>query len=209
MELNSDEIRQMDRVPRLKLMNAISGVKPANLIGTKGKNGQENLAIFSSVVHLGSDPAMLGFILRPTGEVPRHTYENLLHTGIYTINHVHSGISANAHYTSAKFTDGESEFEKCGLNVHYIEGFDAPFVAESKVKIGLRYESEYILPNHTRLVVGTVEHLILPEHAFDDRGELDLEMLDSLGTGGLNRYYQLRQKDWFPYARVSELPSNL
>lgn len=209
MKLNIRELQQMDRVKRLKLINAVSGVKPANLIGTKCKNGKENLAIFSSVVHLGSDPAMLGFILRPTGEVPRHTYENLLENGCYTINHVHSGISANAHYTSAKFTDGESEFERCGLTPEYLDGFNAPFVAESRVKIGMEYESEYVLPNLTRLVVGRITHLILPENAFDDRDELDLEMLDSLGTGGLNRYYQLKQKDWFPYARVSELPSGL
>lgn len=209
MKLNIRELQQMDRVKRLKLINAVSGVKPANLIGTKSKNGKENLAIFSSVVHLGSDPPMLGFILRPTGEVPRHTYENLLENGCYTINHVHSGITANAHYTSAKFTDGESEFERCGLTPEYLDGFNAPFVAESRVKIGMEYESEYVLPNLTRLVVGRITHLILPENAFDDRDELDLEMLDSLGTGGLNRYYQLKQKDWFPYARVSELPSGL
>ena len=64
----------MQKVERLNLINSLSGVKPANLIGTKDQNGNENLAIFSSVVHLGSNPALLGFILRPQGEVRRHTH---------------------------------------------------------------------------------------------------------------------------------------
>ena len=59
------DILAMERLPRLKLINSITGYKPGNLIATINGQGQTNLAIFSSVVHIGSDPALLGFFMRP------------------------------------------------------------------------------------------------------------------------------------------------
>ena len=88
MKLSRQDIQDLERRKRLNIINSVTGIKPANLIGTVSDSGQENLAIFSSVVHLGSDPAVLGFITRPTGEVHRHTYENLKENGFYTINQV-------------------------------------------------------------------------------------------------------------------------
>tara|TARA_R110000868_G_scaffold258903_2_gene516567 strand:+ start:1069 stop:1371 length:303 start_codon:yes stop_codon:yes gene_type:complete len=89
MNLTKDDIKKLNRIDRIKIINSVSGIKPANLIATISNDGQPNVAIFSSVVHLGSDPALLGFILRPTGEVPRNTFENILENHSYTINHIH------------------------------------------------------------------------------------------------------------------------
>ena len=69
-------ILQMERSFRVNRLNSVSGYKPANLIGTLESDGVENLAIFSSVVHLGSDPALLGFIQRTIGE-QSHTYKKI------------------------------------------------------------------------------------------------------------------------------------
>src|SRR6056300_330337 len=115
MHLSKSDILSMSKVERLNLINSLSGIKPANLVGTIDKIGRENLAIFSSVVHLGSNPALFGFILRPQGEVRRHTHENILTTGIYTINFVSTTFTQQAHYTSAKFDSTTSEFQKSNL----------------------------------------------------------------------------------------------
>ena len=88
MHLTKNQIKQTSRIKRLNLINSITGIKPANLIGTVSENGHSNLAIFSSIVHLGSNPALLGFILRPQHEVRRDTYDNILQTKYYTINHI-------------------------------------------------------------------------------------------------------------------------
>ena len=53
------DIFNLDKVKRLKLINSITGVKPANLIGTRSSDGITNLAIFSSIVHLGSNPPLI------------------------------------------------------------------------------------------------------------------------------------------------------
>ncbi|WP_367997822.1 hypothetical protein [Tenacibaculum soleae] len=76
MHLSRAAIDEMGHLYKINLMNSISGYKPANLIATKSEDGVTNLAVFSSVVHYGSSPAILGFVLRPT-TVARNTYDNI------------------------------------------------------------------------------------------------------------------------------------
>ena len=63
--IDSKQISEFSKVYRLNLINSITGYKPANLIGSKSTKGKTNLAIFSSVVHLGSKPPLIGIITRP------------------------------------------------------------------------------------------------------------------------------------------------
>ncbi|MEN8927600.1 MAG: flavin reductase family protein [Flavobacteriales bacterium] len=207
MHLNKKDLRDIGNVKRLNIINSITGIKPANLIGTVSKEKVPNVAIFSSVVHLGSNPALLGLIVRPTGEVPRNTYENILENGYYTINHVSEGFIKNAHYTSAKFNKEVSEFDACNLTEEYNFDFKAPFVKESSIKIGLKHvESIPIERNGTILVIGEVEHVIIPDEALSSKGYVDLAEANVAGISGLNSYYKLEKITSFPYARVSEIP---
>ncbi len=80
-----EDLENMSKIYRLNLINSVTGYKSAHLVGTTSAKGIDNVAIFSSVIHLGSNPALLGFILRPT-TVPRHTYSNMKATGVFTLN---------------------------------------------------------------------------------------------------------------------------
>ncbi len=207
MHLKLQQINGLERRKRANLINSISGYKSANVIGTISDSGVTNLAIFSSVVHIGANPPLLGFILRPIDEVPRHTYENIKQNGVYTINHVHESFVERAHFTSAKFERDESEFEKCGLNTEFIEGFAAPFVKESEVKIGLRLAEEIPIElNNTILIIGEIEHIILPENALLENGNVDLNAVNDVAISGLDTYHKVEKINTFPYARVSNLP---
>ncbi len=207
MRINHDELAGLDRIYRLNIINSVSGIKPANLIATRSPDGISNVAIFSSVVHLGSDPALLGFIVRPAGHWPRNTYENIIATGEYTINHITPAIAERAHFTSAKFPKEISEFEKCGLTEEEVEGFRAPFVQESVVKLGMRFEEEIpISRNNTTLIIGSVRLIIVPDEADSGDGHLDLQHTDAVGISGLNTYYRLDRIAQFPYARTKNLP---
>ncbi|MDT0551978.1 flavin reductase family protein [Urechidicola vernalis] len=200
------EIEELPRVKKLKLINALSGIKPANLIGTVSEKGIPNLAIFSSVFHLGSNPALMGFIVRPTSEAPRHTYANICKTEYFTINHVNSSFYRNAHYTSAKFPESISEFDSCGLTESYEANFLAPFVKESSFKIGLKFEERIeIKKNNTILVIGEVHYINIPDQF--DNNEIDLSEINGVGISGLNSYYELKLLDRLPYARVHEVPN--
>lgn len=205
MHYNTQDIANWDRIFRLKVINSVTGIKPANLIATTALDGSTNLAIFSSVVHLGSAPALLGFIARPETEEVGHTLQNIRATGQYSINHIHFGFTQQAHYTSAKFEKTISEFEVCGFKEEYIEGFKAPFVEESQFKIGLKFVQALDLPNKTKLIIGEIERLILPDIDLNE-GDIDLELSKSVGISGLNSYYELRKIAQHPFARVDEVP---
>jgi flavin reductase (DIM6/NTAB) family NADH-FMN oxidoreductase RutF len=202
MHFTEHDLQALGRITRLNLINSITGIKPANLIGTQSKEGSSNLAIFSSIVHLGSNPALLAFVLRPQGEVPRNTYENIKETGVYTINAVHTSFIKQAHYTSAKFDKDVCEFEKSGLTKEYLSDFKAPFVQESKLKMGMSYlEEVYIQANETTLIIGEVKHLITPDNAIQNGGHLDFGSEELAGISGLNSYYSLTKMAQFPYVR--------
>jgi flavin reductase (DIM6/NTAB) family NADH-FMN oxidoreductase RutF len=202
MHITPQSLSEMNRIDRLNLINSLSGIKPANLIGTVNENGIENLAIFSSVVHLGSNPALFGFILRPKGEVRRHTHENILSTEVYTINFVHTSFVKQAHFTSIKAKSNESEFTLSGLSPEYIEHFRAPFVQESTVKLGMKFLEEIpIKANGTSLIIGQVEHILIPDQVVLNGGHIDLGVLEIAGISGLNTYYSLTKIAHLPYVR--------
>ncbi len=206
MIYTKEDIEKLDRITRLKIINSATGIKPANLIGTINKENQTNLAVFSSVVHLGSNPPLLGFISRPRTKDAGHTYHNIIENGCYTINHIHPEFIKNAHYTSAKFHVDVSEFNRCNLSEEYIKDFIAPFVKESTFKIGMRFvEAIDIKINNTVLVVGEIEHLVLPDTSIIAH-DVDLEAANSVGVSGLNSYYSLKKIGNFPYVRVKEVP---
>ena len=201
------DFSNFSRFYRANLINSITGYKPAMLVGTQNKEGKHNLAIFSSVVHLGADPALIGFIQRPVG-VSGDTFRNISATGVYTINHVHESFVEKAHYTSARFEAEISEFDACKLTPEHIDGFGAPFVKESLVKIGMELvEVIPITHNDTKLVIGKIKHLIIDEQAIREDGNVDLEKLNSVAISGLENYHRVSPLQTFPYAKVEHLPT--
>ena len=206
MKLGKEEIGKLDRIYRLNLINSISGVKPANLIATRSVDGNENVGIFSSVVHLGSNPALLGFVIRPQSNPETDTYSNIHKTKFYTINHVSESFIKKAHYTSAKLEKGVSEFDRMALNQVYYDEFYAPYVKESAVKLGMKHSESIPLPNGCTFIIGSVEMIIVPDESINEEGQLDLSSYKGTGISGLNTYYGLKKLERFPYVRSNEIP---
>ena len=195
-----------DKIYRLNLINSISGIKPGNLIGTKSINGVDNVAIFSSVVHLGSNPAQIGFVLRPQRRRKSDTYCNIKATNFYTINHITKQMYVKAHNTSIK--DNESEFELLNIEKEYQEGFYAPYVEKSPIKLGMKLIDMILLPNDCLFVIGQIENLYIENKLLNSDGTLDLEIGEIMGIGGLNTYYKLNKIDSLPYVRNIDDISN-
>lgn len=161
-EFDEAALGAMDHRYRAAMINSISGYKSANLIGTVDTQGRTNVSIVSSCVHLGASPALIGMVIRPHS-VDRHTLENLLATGEYTINHVHTDMVEAAHQTSARYDRDQSEFAATGLTESWLDGFGAPFVAESRVKFGVRFRQHLPLEiNGTEFIIGEIVRVILP-----------------------------------------------
>lgn len=198
----NQHIAGLEKRTRTALVNSLSGFKSLNLIGTVNKIGQTNLAIFNSVMHIGADPALMGFISRPDS-VDRHTFENIKETGFYTINHVHTEIFEKAHQTSARYEREESEFDAAGLRAGYKDGFPAPFVQESRIQIGLSLKE--IVPvriNSTLLVVGEITDLYFPGEIWDaGHGIFDFEKAGTVAGSSLDGYHATRVIRRLKYAK--------
>ena len=203
MHLSKKDILNKSRINRLNLINSITGIKPANLIGSISKEGHSNLAIFSSVIHLGSNPALIGFITRPNNRVRRDTLNNILETNFYTINHIHQNFIEQSHKTSGKYKKDVSEFKMCNLTEDYLSDFPAPFLKESKIRIGLKLKNILDIPdNQTKLIIGSVEQIYIDDIALEDNGDINLQIINDIGIGGLNNYYKLEKIAHYPYFRV-------
>jgi flavin reductase (DIM6/NTAB) family NADH-FMN oxidoreductase RutF len=208
IEITNSDILKMDKITRLNLVNSIPGYKSANLIGTKSKAGVSNLAVFSSVIHLGSNPPVLAFVMRPS-VVPRNTYQNIQDTGKFTINHIHEDFVDKAHYTSAKFDSDISEFQKAKLNEEYLGDFYAPFVGESKIKMAMNFVEEYqIKANDTLFIVAEIQSVFLPKEILKRNGEVNLNEVNDVCISGLYNYHKVEHLAAFDYVRPESFPKN-
>lgn len=201
MQLSLADIMAQDAMFRRHFMNTLPGPRGVHLLGTKGHRGTENLGVFSSVVHIGASPPLLGFIMRPL-TVPRQTYHHIKAKGYFTLNTIVPEILAAAHQSSANYPLEESEFVATGLTPWYSETCPAPYVAESPIKIGLKLEEEHpIQANGTLFIVGAVQEVIVPDEMVADSGHLDHEKLKTMVVAGLDTYYQANQGQRLSYAR--------
>ncbi|MEN9371788.1 MAG: hypothetical protein RLZZ64_863, partial [Bacteroidota bacterium] len=182
------EIQGWSRIYRANFVNSLSGFKPVSLIASVNKAGQPNLAIFSNIVHLGADPALIGFINRPKEAAP-HTIRNIEESGFYTINHILPAFVEKAHQTSAKYADEVNEFDAVGLTAVHKDGFSVPYVAESHVQMALSLSEIIPLSNGTYLVVGSLEHAYVNEQAVASDGFIELSKEGSVVSAGLDAYY--------------------
>lgn len=199
-----NEIKEWERFYRGNFINSLSGFKSVSLIGTANAEGQPNLAIFSNIVHLGADPALIGFINRPLEAAP-HTISNIQATGEYTINHIHESIMAQAHQTSAKYVLGEDEFIATRLTADYQPNCKAPFVQESKIKYSLQLvEVVPIKHNNTFLVIGKITDVYLQKEFVSADGFIAIEKAGSIASLGIDGYYAASPLARYEYAKPSK-----
>jgi flavin reductase (DIM6/NTAB) family NADH-FMN oxidoreductase RutF len=195
------EIESWERFYRANFINSLTGFKPVNLIGTVNTAGEANLGIFSSIVHIGANPPLIGYINRPLKAAP-HTFANIQSTGVYTINHIHPSFIQQAHQTSAKYEAGISEFEEVGLTTEFQENIAAPFVKESSIKYALSLQE--IIPiqlNDTFLVIGKVISIQIEQDIVAADGFLHLDKANSVCSNGLDGYYTTELIDRYQYAK--------
>ena len=204
--ISRDDISQMEKIERLNLINSCTGYKSANLLATKSLEGKSNVAIFSSVTHLGSNPAMIGFIMRPT-TVPRDTYKNIRETGYFTVNHITVDMIEDAHHTSANYELGISDFDKTNLEEEYKNNIKIPFVKGSPVQLYCKYVNEYyIKENDTIHVIASIENLFFEEELEHKDGWLQIDRGNVVAINGLDGYCLPKLLDRFQYAR-KEVPT--
>ncbi|CAA0157622.1 flavin reductase family protein [Tenacibaculum maritimum] len=201
MQFTRKDIDALEHLYKINFVNSLSGFKSANLIATKSVKEVTNVAVFSSVVHYGSAPPILGFVLRPT-TVRRNTYDNIKETEFYTINHITESMIHEAHHTSAKYPSEISEFDKTALTEVYKNDFHAPFVKESSVQIAMKYVEEYpIKINNTLLILGEIVAVYVDEVLVEKDGFINLSKNETVAINGLDAYVTPANSKRLPYQR--------
>ncbi|MFY8204128.1 MAG: flavin reductase family protein [Sediminibacterium sp.] len=204
------EWQSWERFYRANFINSLTGFKSASLIGTINTQGVPNLGMFSSMVHIGSDPALIGYINRPVAAAP-HTLANIKSNGFYTVNHIHPSFVDKAHQTSAKYPDEVNEFAEVGLTEEYLEGINVPFVKESAIKYLLSLKEVVpITLNDTFLVIGKLEQVLIdPSLQPTPDGFLELDQIGSICSNGLDAYYKTTLIDRYAYAKPGKAAEKL
>jgi flavin reductase (DIM6/NTAB) family NADH-FMN oxidoreductase RutF len=204
INFNSEAILSLDKNKRVHLINSLGGFKSVSLIGTSDSEGRINLAIFSSIFHIGANPPLIGLIFRPTPP-ERNTYNNIIQSGYYTINHINESIYKQAHQTSARYDQNVSEFEMTGLNPEFKDSFFAPYVAESNIQLGIEFKEKLeIAVNNTTLIIGEIKQIYIPEDCLSDDGFVDIEKANSITCSGLDSYHKTVQLDRLSYAKPNQ-----
>lgn len=202
---NRKDIDGLEKIFRINLINSCSGFKSANLLGSISTEGITNVAVFSSVTHLGSNPPTLGFILRPT-TVPRNTHKNLKDTGVFTINHIWEEAIEDAHHTSAKYADDISEFDMTNLEEEYKGEFKAPFVKNSPVQMSMKFIEEIYVPsNDVMLIVAQIQELYVNDTLLKEDGLINLSEGNIATINGLDTYAIPKFKTQLSYQRPKKM----
>jgi flavin reductase (DIM6/NTAB) family NADH-FMN oxidoreductase RutF len=202
MIIDKETLTQYDSRFRATFINSLAGLKQAILIGTKSKEGSTNLAIFNSLIHIGANPALWGFICRPA-TVKRDTLSNILETNYYTINYVTIGDQKKAHQTSASYSEEVSEFDACGFTEYYHPDFEAPFTAEAPIRVAMKFEQKIdISINNTILIIGSIQHIEMDEKLISSDGFVDLAKANTLACSGLDAYFEARLIERLSYAKA-------
>ncbi len=209
MKITNEDILKFEKFYRVNFINSLAGFKSANLIGTISKDEKTNLAIFSSIIHVGANPPAIGFLMRPIS-VERHTYVNIKETKYFTINHINSDILKKAHQTSARYPKDVSEFDACGFTPEYSDSIKAPYVKESLIKIGCRYVEEHEIKfNGTIFIVGEILEVILPDSIIGEDGFVDIEKVNTITISGLDTYHETKRIARLSYAKPDIEPKEL
>jgi flavin reductase (DIM6/NTAB) family NADH-FMN oxidoreductase RutF len=202
IQITDNDLMQMELRKRAHLINSVGGFKSVCLIGTVDLKGQTNLAIFSSIVHIGSNPPLISFIMRPDS-VERHSLSNILETSSYTINHLNENIYKQAHQTSARYSKEVSEFDATGLSTEYKFNCKAPFVKESNIQLEMEFKQRIDLTiNGTIMIIGEIKNIYIPEDCMQEDGFLDIEKAGTVTCSGLDSYHLSKSLERLPYAKV-------
>jgi flavin reductase (DIM6/NTAB) family NADH-FMN oxidoreductase RutF len=207
--ITREQISAMEKYYRINLINGLLGYKSLNLLGTVNADGITNLCIISSAFHLGANPALIGMVIRPE-RAHNDTLANIKSTGQYTLNNVLPEWYMQAHQTSASYASGVSEFDTCGFKPQYIDGFKAPFVEESSVRIGLELrEIINVQLNGTTIVVGEIVQILADDAIITEDGTIDHAEAETMTVAGLDTYFLPQAVGRLAYAKPDIAPQKL
>ena len=166
--------------------------RPIGWVSTRSVEGVDNLAPYSFFNVVAVDPPVLMFAPVGTGEDLKDTPTNVLDTEEFVVNVVTGDLAEAMNETAATLPQGESEFDRAGLERGESVEVEAPRVAAAKVAFECElYDAIEI--GGSLLVLGEVVYAHVDDEVLTD-GKMDTEKLDAVGRLSGNEYATTRDR---------------
>jgi len=166
--------------------------RPIAFVGTVDLHGRYNLSPFSFFNAFGANPPVVAFspAYRGVDGTPKHTFQNILATGEFTISAVSYSMVGQASLASSDFPEGIDEWVKAGLTKLPSHRVAPPGVAESPMVMECRLLQHVDLGGKAgsgNLMIGEVVMFHLKESVFNG-AYMDAERLDLVARMGGGLY---------------------
>ncbi|AQZ52773.1 flavin reductase family protein [Martelella mediterranea] len=169
---------------------AIVAPRPIGWIGSRGRDGKDNLAPYSFFNAVSSAPPVVMF----SSDTVKDSFTNIEETGVFTASLVSRDLAEQMNITSASLPRGESEFEAAGLTAVNGQLVDAAFVGEAYAALECRVTRMMAaptldrFPTESRLVFGQVVGIHIRDEAIGENGLLDMARIRPVGRMGYLDY---------------------
>ncbi|MDH4441323.1 MAG: flavin reductase family protein [Rhizobium sp.] len=168
---------------------AIVAPRPIGWIGTKGRDGSQNLSPYSFFNAVGDHPKMVMF----SSSGRKDSLRNAEETGVFTTSFVSRSLLMQMSQSSAAVPYGTDEFALAGLTAMDGRVVDAPYVAEAVAVLECRVTMVTTLPDiegaatDSHAVFGQVMGIHIDERVISN-GRFDLALADPILRAGYMDY---------------------
>lgn len=195
--MTHSDVDDLTERERARIVKSAVSPRPIAWISTRGPNGADNLAPYSSYNYVSSkNPVVLFNSPNADHGGLKDTARNALDAGEFAVNVATEPTLEAVDATADSLSPGDSEFDAASVERAECERIDAARVADAPVTLECTLHDSVEI--HDRLTVfGDVVHVHVDERATTD-GQIDMRKLDTVGRLG-GPYYTV--SDPLPFER--------
>lgn len=199
MFLNKKNKLLADENFRLNFLSSLIGHYNTSLIAYYN-NEKAHLSLTNNLLLINADTGLIGIMTNT------ETAEKAELAQYFSINYIHRSFLRQAHYTSLSFPEGVSAFEKCNLTIESIPDFSAPFVEESKIKVGILFK-ELVTLDEKQLLIGEIICIEVDDRLLREDGHINFAYVNTVSSIGNNQYGLTTKPITLSEAKLDDLPN--
>jgi flavin reductase (DIM6/NTAB) family NADH-FMN oxidoreductase RutF len=158
---------------------------PAALVTCQDRGGRPNIITVAWTGVVCSDPPMVSISIRPS----RYSHGIIKETGEFVVNLPTADIVLKADHCGITSGKGSDKFADTGLTPVGADKVAAPLIGECSVSMECRLIEIVPLGIHD-MFLGEVVATHVAEEAFDEEGNISMEIIKPLGYSPIDRTYR-------------------
>lgn len=194
MLLDAAELSQTDMY---KILIGSVAPRPIAWVGTRSREGVNNLAPFSFYNCFSSNPPIVGFSTLPRADGrKKDTLRNVEDSHCFTLNCASHALVKQMSRSAALLEPEDDEFVYAGLVAAEASTIAAPYVAAAQVVFECTLHDIIRFgegPGSGNLILGQIRHVRIEDKLYQD-GRIDFATLDPVGRLAGNWYATIRDR---------------